>query len=72
MARNGRETLTDAEYTRRINLVAAKVTLNGVRAKIGGIRNQFATVTQFKTGLSAEWSWEAVERIVAKGGDFKS
>jgi hypothetical protein len=64
--------VSDAVYAKRLNLTGAKVTLNGEPAKIGGIYRRFATVTQLKSGLSAEWSWEAVERIVAKGGDFKS
>lgn len=64
--------LTEARLTKRRELCEAKVTLNGERAKIGGVKNAFATVTQFKTGLSCEFSWEAVERIVAKGGRFES
>jgi hypothetical protein len=48
------------------------ITLDGKPAVISGYRNSFAKVTQLSTGLSAEWSWEAVERIVAKGGKFKS
>lgn len=65
-------TLNDAEYAKRMGLTEAKVTLNGEPAKVSGVYNRFATVTQLKTRLSAEWSWEAVERVVAKGGDFKS
>jgi hypothetical protein len=66
------EPVTQAIRDKRMELCMTKVTLNGVRARVSGIQNSFATVTQFGTGLSAEWSWEAVERIVAKGGDFKS
>lgn len=64
--------LTEARLAKRRKLASAKVTLNGQKAVIGGIRNEFATVTQLPSGLSAHWSWESVERIVAKGGEFKS
>jgi hypothetical protein len=64
--------LSDAEYVARLGLTEAKVTLNGLPAKVGGVNNRFATVTQLKSGLSAEWSWDAVERVISKGGDFKS
>lgn len=56
----------------RQRLAEAKVTLNGEPARIGGTRNEFATVTQVHSGLSAEWSWEAAQRVVANGGKFKS
>lgn len=65
-------TLTYEEYAKRLKLTAATVTLNGLPAKVSGVNKQFATVTQLKTGLSAEWSWEAVERIVNRDGKFKS
>jgi hypothetical protein len=56
-----------------MKLVQTKgVTLDGKPAVISGYKMPFATVTQLSTGLSAEWSWEAVERIVTKGGDFQS
>ena len=48
------------------------ITLNGEKAVLSGVRNQFATVTQPRTGLSAEWSWEAARRVIAKGGRFES
>lgn len=48
------------------------ITLNGEPASISGIRNQFATVTQRTSGLSAEWSWEAAARICERDGAFKS
>lgn len=64
--------LTPERLEARRALCEAKVTLNGKRAKIMGARKQFATVAQFDTGLSAEWSWEAVARIVANGGNFKA
>lgn len=51
-------------------LCAARVTLNGKPAAIGGARNRFATVTALDMSVSAEWAWETVARIVARGGDF--
>lgn len=64
--------LTDKRLARRRELTQMVVTLNGEKARIGGAKLPFAVVTQIKSGLSAEWSWEAVERIVSNGGDFKS
>ncbi len=56
----------------RFALCAEKITLNGRPAKISGAGRPFARVTDSQTGLSAEWSWRAVARIVAKGGQFRS
>lgn len=57
----------------RIELVnraaGMRVTLNGKPARVSGYRLDFARVTD-AAGLSAEWSWSAVERILAKGGAF--
>ncbi len=41
-----------------------EVTLNGYRATIRGATNDFATVTIMPAGLSADFAWETVERIV--------
>ena len=47
-------------------------TLGGYPAVICGTRNDFATVATINgPALSAEFSWEAVERIMANGGRFK-
>lgn len=56
----------------REELVAAAVTLNGNRARISGVNNEFATVTDITTRLSAEWAWESAARVVANGGKFES
>lgn len=64
--------LTEARVAWRLALAEKPVTLNGKPAKVSGIRKPFATVTQLGTGLSAEWSWEAVERVVNRDGKFKS
>lgn len=61
-----------ANYIDRHALVLATVTLDGKRARVSGIRNDFATVTDAATGLSSEWAWPTVERIVRNGGNFKS
>lgn len=59
--------LTSAE---KLALCSAEVTLNGEPAAISGVRAPFAKVTSRVTGLSAEFAWTTVERIVAKGARF--
>lgn len=59
-------------YIDRHSLVLATVTLNGKRARISGIRNDYATVTDSTTGMSVEFAWPTVARVVASGGTFKS
>lgn len=39
-------------------------TLNGSPATVTGHGKPFATVTDVSTGLSAQWSWESVERVM--------
>ena len=56
----------------RQELCAARVTLDGKPAAVSGYRLDFARVTDRKTGLSAEWAWPTVARIVARGGAFSS
>ena len=56
----------------RYELIDAKVTLDGNRAKISGARNDFAMVRVIPSGLGCEFAWSTVARIVAKGGAFKS
>jgi len=56
----------------RYELCDTRVTLDGKPAKIGGARNEFATVRLIRSGLSAEFAWPTVARIVARGGEFKS
>jgi Zn finger protein HypA/HybF involved in hydrogenase expression len=69
---------TAADYTspisedRRRELCSATVTLNGRPAKISGVKNNFATVTDLASGMSAEWSWQAVDHVVSGGGRFTS
>lgn len=48
-------------------------TLNGRPAVVTGFGSRFATVSDTLTGLSAEWSWETVERVMSnRFGAFKS
>lgn len=64
--------LTEARSAWRLALCEKSVTLNGKPARVSGASKPFATVTDTATGLSAEWSWEAVERIVNRGGRFQA
>lgn len=57
---------------RHAALAAQPVTLDGQPAQIAGIGERFATVRQVPSGLGAEWSWDAVARVVSNGGSFQS
>jgi hypothetical protein len=49
------------------------VTLNGQRARIVGITNDFATVRQLPDGLQADYAWVTVENIVNNhNGEFNA
>jgi hypothetical protein len=48
------------------------VTLNGRPAMIVGANTRFPRVVDIETGLGAEWSHEAIERVLAAGGAFES
>lgn len=50
----------------------AACTLNGLPARVTGRLCDYATIAQLNSGLSAEWSWPAVERVMLTGGNFKS
>ena len=57
----------------RATLCDTVVTLDGKRAKVSGYNNPFATVTQLDTGLSVEFAWETVRRVVVlRGGAFRA
>lgn len=60
-----------ATLAERRALAAKRVTVNGDRAAIGGVRNPHAHVIRLSDGAIWEWSWPAVARVVAKGGDFR-
>jgi hypothetical protein len=56
--------------TLAVNGQAVNVTLDGKPAVIVGARRDFAEVAQVAPGkLSAEWSWAAVGRILARDID---
>ncbi len=67
--------ITIPERERRALVEAARAggaTLNGERAHITGVMRDFARVTQATSGLSAEWAWPTVARVIANGGCFLS
>lgn len=64
--------MTGTLLRERVALCVTPVTLNGNRARISGATRRFATVTDLTTRLSAEWSWDAVRRVVGSGGRFES
>jgi hypothetical protein len=54
-------------------LCAERVTLNGAPAVVTGARNPFAVVATLSAPhVEAEYSWTAVERVIARGGTFRS
>lgn len=54
-------------------LIEHEVTLNGVRATIGGVMNDFATVRQMPSGLSCDFAWITVKHIIENHhGEFHS
>ena len=65
----GSEPMTPDE--RRDAYSDLRVTLNGKPAQIMGFRNRFGTVSARGVGR-ADWSWDAIERIVKAGGKFKA
>lgn len=60
------------EEWRRWCIHSGPVTLDGTKAVIGGIRNDYATVSALPNGARYEWSWPAVARIMSNGGQFVS
>lgn len=51
----------------------AACTLNGQPARVCVQENGFARVVDLRTGLGAEWSWQAVESVMLnKTGSFSS
>jgi hypothetical protein len=56
---------------RRALVEANHITLNGVRASISGVKNDFATITQMPHGLSAEFAWWTVQHVIEhSNGEF--
>lgn len=63
---------TQLSTPEKLQLCTGPVTLNGEPAAVSGLYLPFAKVTSLVTGLSCEFSWQAVERIRAKDGAFSS
>lgn len=59
-----------AEYRRE--LCNMPCTMNGKPAQVSGALLRFAVVSERDSGLACEFSWQAVERVLANGGAFKS
>lgn len=57
-------------YSRKLELLQVPVTINGKPAKIMGSERLFPTVASLDGKYAADWTWLAVERIVAAGGRF--
>jgi len=51
---------------------AAPCSLNGYPARVTGAQEAFATITDLASGLGAQWSWFAVERVLSGDGAFRS
>lgn len=60
----------DIPIEQRRALAQAAVTLDGLPARIVGIRSAFARVVTLDGTRAAEWSWSTVARICARGGCF--
>ncbi len=51
-------------------LVQGAVLLDGLPARIMGVRSDFARIVTLDGARGAEWSWPSVVRICASGGRF--
>jgi hypothetical protein len=52
-------------------LLEHEIRLNGQRATIAGVLNDFATIRQMPDGLSAEFAWITVKHIIENSkGEF--
>ena len=57
----------------RRELIQTRCTIDGHPASVGGVRNEFATVTDLVTGASYEWAWATVFNVVTfNNGAFRS
>jgi hypothetical protein len=72
---------TEEDFTRpgsmpiemRRELVENDVKLNGQRARIVGVKNDFATVRQLPDGLSADFAWITVKHVIEhSNGEFNA
>jgi hypothetical protein len=61
------------EDTKRCLTWAKGVTLDGHPARVNGVQLAFGFVsTRGIPDIEGEWSWEAIRRIICKGGQFRS
>lgn len=54
----------------RQEMTNTNVTLDGLPARVMGAQNDFATVRS--AARHEEWAWVTVERVIQRGGVFKS
>ena len=62
----------DVPIERRRALAQVAVLLDGLPARIVGVRSDFALIVSLDGSRSAEWSWPSVVRICATGGCFRT
>lgn len=51
---------------------APTVTLDGRPAVVTNRKGDFAVIRRLDDGYAAEFAWPTVDRIIARGGAFKS
>jgi hypothetical protein len=68
----GSEMATEKKIKRRRDIVesANLITLDGTPARVAGWKLPFAIICNYDKQL--EFAWPTVERVLAKGGNFKS
>jgi hypothetical protein len=58
---------------RKRELMAREITINGERAVITGIHEQFPRVESLRGAISAEFAWPTIERVITNSnGAFKA
>lgn len=53
-------------------LIGPGLTVNGSPAHVGGLRDEFATVTRIEDRMSAEFAWGTIERARSDGTDLRT
>ena len=62
-----------SEKDARYNAIAAHVTLDGIPAKVSGLKSDFATISALPDGPSFQFSWPATHRIIKENsGQFRT
>lgn len=62
----------EATAEHRRELCNRPCTINGRPAQISGALLRFAIVSDRESGLHCEYSWQAIENVMEKGGAFRS